>query len=176
MAKAQFMLKGTVLNQEQKPVPYAVVSINESLRTLQSNANGEFKLENLKEGKVVVTIKCTGYFSQADTITISQNTERNFFLIQDNTQLDEVIVNTTRVTGNSGMAFSNMSKEELAKNNFGKDAPILLDQLPSVVVNTDAGNGVGYTGLRIRGTDATRINVTINGVPVNDAESQGTFL
>jgi iron complex outermembrane recepter protein len=73
------------------------------------------------------------------------------------------------------MAFSNIDAVTLKKQNLGQDAPFMLNRLPNVVVNSDAGNGVGYTGLRIRGTDGTRINVTINGVPVNDAESQGTF-
>ncbi|MET0391834.1 MAG: TonB-dependent receptor [Chitinophagaceae bacterium] len=70
---------------------------------------------------------------------------------------------------------TNLSKQEIEKNNLGQDIPFLLNQTPSVVVNSDAGNGVGYTGIRIRGTDATRINVTLNGIPYNDAESQGTF-
>jgi iron complex outermembrane recepter protein len=89
--------------------------------------------------------------------------------------LDEVIVNATRVNNGNGIAFNNIDAETLKKQNLGQDIPFLLNQLPSVVVNSDAGNGVGYTGIRIRGSDATRINVTINGVPVNDAESQGTF-
>ncbi len=63
----------------------------------------------------------------------------------------------------------------MPKLNLGQDIPFLLNQTPSVVINSDAGNGVGYTGIRIRGTDATRINVTLNGIPYNDAESQGTF-
>ncbi|MEJ7684319.1 MAG: TonB-dependent receptor plug domain-containing protein [Segetibacter sp.] len=65
--------------------------------------------------------------------------------------------------------------KELAKNNIGQDLPFLLNQTPSVVINSDAGNGIGYTGIRIRGSDATRINVTINGIPYNDAESQGSY-
>src|SRR6185436_9515953 len=70
---------------------------------------------------------------------------------------------------------SNLNKREIEKQNLGRDLPFILDQLPSVVVNSDAGNGFGYTGIRIRGSDATRINVTLNGIPYNDAESQGTF-
>src|SRR6185369_7072505 len=66
-------------------------------------------------------------------------------------------------------------KKEIAKVNLGQDIPFILNQTPSVVVNSDAGNGVGYTGIHIRGTDATRINVTLNGIPYNDAEGQGTF-
>src|SRR5437868_8621459 len=69
----------------------------------------------------------------------------------------------------------NLSKSEIEKNNLGQDIPFILNQTPSVVINSDAGTGVGYTGIRIRGTDATRINVTLNGIPYNDAESQGTF-
>ncbi len=68
-----------------------------------------------------------------------------------------------------------LSKKDIEKNNLGQDLPFLLNQTPSVVINSDAGNGVGYTGIRIRGTDASRINVTLNGIPYNDAESQGTY-
>ena len=71
---------------------------------------------------------------------------------------------------------TNLSKKEIGKNNLGQDIPFILNQTPSVVVSSDAGTGIGYTGMRIRGTDATRINVTLNGIPYNDAESQGSFL
>ncbi len=71
---------------------------------------------------------------------------------------------------------TNLSKKEIMKNNLGQDLPFILNQTPSVVVNSDAGTGIGYTGLRIRGTDASRINITLNGIPFNDAESQGSFL
>jgi iron complex outermembrane receptor protein len=74
------------------------------------------------------------------------------------------------------MAYTNISREELQTQNLGQDLPILLNFTPSVVTTSDAGAGVGYTGIRIRGSDATRINLTINGIPLNDAESQGTFL
>src|SRR6185369_3506450 len=70
---------------------------------------------------------------------------------------------------------TNISKKEIAGSNLGQDIPFLLNQTPSTVINSDAGTGIGYTGIRIRGTDATRINVTLNGIPYNDAESQGTF-
>jgi len=71
--------------------------------------------------------------------------------------------------------FSQISKEDLKARNLGQDLPILLNFLPSVVTTSDAGAGIGYTGIRVRGSDATRVNVTINGIPYNDAESQGTF-
>ena len=89
--------------------------------------------------------------------------------------LDEVFVSAVRVTKQSPVTFSNLTKEEIKPRNLGQDIPVLMNFLPSVVTTTDAGAGVGYTGLRVRGSDATRVNVTINGIPYNDAESQGTF-
>ena len=97
---------------------------------------------------------------------------------QDSTKtekLDEVLVSAVRVSADAPITHSNVSKEELAKRNLGQDIPILLNYLPSVVTTSDAGAGIGYTGIRVRGTDATRVNVTINGIPYNDPESQGTF-
>lgn len=90
-------------------------------------------------------------------------------------QLEEVLLNSTRVKDKSPFPFTNISKEKIESTNLGQDLPVLLDQLPSVVTTSDAGAGVGYTGIRVRGSDATRVNVTINGIPYNDAESQGTF-
>jgi iron complex outermembrane recepter protein len=89
--------------------------------------------------------------------------------------LQEVVISGVKATKNNPVTFTNVSKEEITKQNFGQDLPFLLNLTPSTVVNSDAGAGVGYTGIRIRGTDPTRTNVTINGVPVNDAESHGTF-
>lgn len=89
--------------------------------------------------------------------------------------LDEVFVSAVRVTKESPVTFSNLTKEDIKPRNLGQDIPILMNFLPSVVTTSDAGAGIGYTGIRVRGSDATRVNVTINGIPYNDAESQGTF-
>src|SRR5215471_6723226 len=89
--------------------------------------------------------------------------------------LTPVEVKAVRATERAPVTKTNISKKEIQKENLAQDLPFLLNQTPSVIVNSDAGNGVGYTGIRIRGTDATRINVTLNGIPYNDAESQGTY-
>ena len=97
---------------------------------------------------------------------------------QDLTQtqnLDEVLVKAVRVQPNAPITHSNLTKKDIRKRNLGQDIPVLLNYLPSVVSSSDAGAGIGYTYLRVRGSDATRVNVTINGIPYNDAESQGTF-
>ena len=93
----------------------------------------------------------------------------------DTTLLQPVEVNAVRAGDKAPFAKTNLSKAVIEKSNLGQDLPFLLNQTPSTVVNSDAGTGVGYTGIRIRGTDASRINVTLNGIPYNDAESQGTF-
>src|SRR6188474_2150204 len=98
------------------------------------------------------------------------STRRDSFLL-----LEPVELKAIRAGENSPFTKTNLTKKQIEKVNLGQDLPFILNQTPSVVVNSDAGNGVGYTGIRIRGSDASRINVTLNGVPFNDAESQGTF-
>lgn len=93
----------------------------------------------------------------------------------DTAYLQPVEVQAIRAGEKAPFAKTDLTKKDIEKNNLGQDLPFLLNQTPSVVVNSDAGNGIGYTGIRIRGTDAARINVTLNGIPYNDAESQGTF-
>jgi iron complex outermembrane receptor protein len=95
--------------------------------------------------------------------------------LKNKTPLTEVVVHDVNVKKTQPVTFTVLSKKELQSQNFGQDIPILLNLTPSAVVNSDAGAGVGYTGIRIRGTDATRTNVTVNGVPISDAESHGTF-
>lgn len=89
--------------------------------------------------------------------------------------LEEVVVNALRLGHRSPFAFSTLNKKEIEEKNDGRDLPYILQQTPSVLVNSDAGNGVGYTDIRVRGTDGNRTNVTINGIPINDPESQGVF-
>ena len=89
--------------------------------------------------------------------------------------LEEVSVAGLRASEKQPVPFSEVTNADLKNRNLGQDLPILLNFLPSVVTTSDAGAGIGYTGIRVRGSDATRVNVTINGIPYNDAESQGTF-
>jgi len=89
--------------------------------------------------------------------------------------LDEVLVAAIRIDSKIPVTFTNLTKKEIKTRNLGQDIPILMNYLPSVVTTSDAGNGIGYTGIRVRGSDATRVNITINGIPYNDSESQGTY-
>ncbi|GAA4965791.1 TonB-dependent receptor [Algibacter aquimarinus] len=110
-------------------------------------------------------------------LSVSANAQQNQ-VQRDSTKtekLDEVLVKAVRVDADSPITHSNVSKEELAKRNLGQDVPTLLNFLPSIVTTSDAGAGIGYTGIRIRGISGGSTNVTINGIPYNDAESLGTF-
>ena len=118
-------------------------------------------------------ILCLAFLALSYTPLIAQDTQT-----QDSTatqNLDEVLVKAVRVKPNAPITHSNVTRKDIAKRNLGQDIPVLLNYLPSVVSSSDAGAGIGYTYLRVRGSDATRVNVTINGIPYNDAESQGTF-
>jgi len=112
---------------------------------------------------VLLTIPFIGFAQQStDTIAMQK-------------VLDEVNVNALRAKEKTPFAFTNISKSEIEKGNLGQDLPYLISLTPSVVTTSDAGAGVGYTSFRIRGTDPTRINVTVNGIPLNDPESQGVW-
>ena len=114
---------------------------------------------------VLAIVSVNVYAQQNDTKQDSTKTEK----------LDEVLVKSVRVNATSPITHSNLGKEEIEKRNLGQDLPILLNYLPSVVTTSDAGAGVGYTGIRVRGVSAQSTNITINGIPYNDAESMGTF-
>ncbi|PQJ18948.1 TonB-dependent receptor [Nonlabens tegetincola] len=113
----------------------------------------------------VLTLLGLGVTAQNTQVSDTTNAEK----------LDEVLVKAVRVNANSPITHSNVSKEELAKRNLGQDIPTLLNFLPSVVTTSDAGAGIGYTSLRVRGVSSQSTNVTINGIPYTDAESLGTF-
>jgi iron complex outermembrane receptor protein len=173
--KAQVSLSGFVSSPEKKPIPFSVVGIKNTFLSTQANAEGLFAFKDLKPGSYVLVTKCVGYKPKIDSIDVKENMTIEVTLTQSDVSLDEVLVNSTRVDNTSAFAHSDLSSEDIKKQNVGQDLPYALNSLPSVVINSDAGNGVGYTGIRIRGSDGTRINVTINGVPINDAESQGTY-
>jgi iron complex outermembrane receptor protein len=108
------------------------------------------------------------------SLSIAQSNEQKTDSLKT-LNLDEVFVNSTRANDKTPVTFTNVKKEAIKAVNLGQDLPILLKMTPSLVTTSDAGAGIGYTGMRIRGSDATRINVTINGIPINDSESQGVF-
>ena len=131
------------------------------------------KLQKRTKSNNIFTLRLlTFLFLTTSFFSFSQEIKKDTTKIN---ALDEVLVSAVRVDSKIPVTFSNLNKKELKSRNLGQDIPILMNYLPSVVTTSDAGNGIGYTGIRVRGSDATRVNITINGIPYNDSESQGTY-
>lgn len=176
VAQAQLSIKGTVSSAENTPLTGATVRLKNTFTGTSSNLDGAYLINNLKPGLYVLECSFIGFKTQTDTIELNDvSIEKNFTLSTNTVLTDEFVVLGTRANAITPMTFSNLDEKAIAANNVGVDLPILLDQSPSAVTTSDAGAGVGYTGMRIRGSDQTRINVTVNGIPLNDAESQGVF-
>ena len=169
-----FTLSGNVSTNNNEPLSGATVLIKEHNKGTTSNFEGAFFIE-LGSGDYTISVSYIGYTSVTKTVKITDDQKISFQLIPSENILEEVLVSGVRVTANAPVTHSNISKEELAKRNLGQDIPSLLNYMPSVVTASDAGAGIGYSSLRVRGSDAARVNVTINGIPYNDAESQTTF-
>ncbi|MFA7381480.1 MAG: TonB-dependent receptor [Bacteroidia bacterium] len=176
---AQFVLSGTVQHSaNSQPLTDATVVLSSPGKTAQStltDVQGKFSLSVAETGRYVLNITYVGYKTLSDTIELTQSMQKNYRLEWAALLSDAVIVSGIRAKDKSATTFTNLNREQLNERNFGQDMPVLLVLTPSTVVNSDAGAGVGYTGITIRGVDQTRINVTINGIPLNDAESQGLF-
>ena len=170
---AQKSVSGRVTDAEDgKPLPGATIKAGE-IRGTSTDKDGHFTLKNISENIDALDISYIGY--QTSKVAIGAANQLEIKLNKSTYQADEVIINATRVNDKTGMAYTNVTAAQIDKQNMGQDLPVLLNFSPSLVSTSDAGGGVGYTGIRIRGSDATRINVTVNGIPYNDAESQGVF-
>ncbi|WP_281777792.1 TonB-dependent receptor [Croceibacter atlanticus] len=170
----EFQLSGNVTNSKNEPIEGVSIFIKGTTTGTETNALGNYNF-SLEKEQYTIVVSYVGMITQEQTINLEEDVTANFVLLEDSEILDEVLVRSVRVTADSPITYSNISKEEIEDRNLGQDIPILLNYQPAVVTTSDAGAGVGYTGIRVRGSDATRVNVTINGIPYNDAESQGTF-
>ncbi|MFD2529428.1 MULTISPECIES: TonB-dependent receptor [Polaribacter] len=169
-----FKFSGTVIDENENPLPGASVYIKEIKKGTSTNFKGNFSLQ-LKKGTYTVEVSFIGYKTISQRVLLSKNEEYFIKLKTGSMVLDEVLVAAVRANTDAPVTFSNLSKKEIAKRNLGQDIPILLNYMPSVVSSSDAGAGVGYTYMSVRGSNGERINVTVNGIPYNDAESHGTF-
>lgn len=175
-AWAQNSLSGKVVDaQSNLPLVGASVWTETANRGTVTDENGQFILNRLPNGNIEIRISYLGYETKKVTVSVPFSGELEVRLEPKDFLTEEFIVSATRASASTPTTFSNVDKSEIAKRNLGQDIPILLNFTPSVVSYSDAGAGVGYTGLRIRGSDQTRINATVNGIPLNDAESHGVF-
>lgn len=169
-------ISGKITNQQNEALPGAIVKLEGTYLTTSSDKNGNFEFSKVKKGNYFVEISYIGCENEKQKVSLLG---KSIYLIVKLTSsdivADEVVITSTRANLKTPVAFTNIEKADIEKNNNGQDIPYLLDMSPSVVISSDAGAGVGYTSMRIRGTDMTRINVTLDGIPLNDSESHGVW-
>ena len=174
---AQTVLTGVVTNKSNgKPLEGVSVSIPSTNTGIHTNAKGQYRFTIPSKGQYTLQVSYLGF--KPFTTAIDANgasIQTDFSLEETGLFVKPVEITSLRVGEHAPFTQSTLTAEDIKKQNLGQDLPLLLNQLPGVVTNSDAGTGIGYTGIRVRGSDITRINVTANGIPINDAESQGTF-
>lgn len=168
-------LSGRVTDPDGNPLPGASVSITGTYVGVHTKSDGTYLINGLPEGFHQVRFSFTGYEALQISFRLRRDTIINAALESMSVMTGDVVVSATRAGDETPLAYTNVTGELLEKLNSGQDLPYLLSLTPSFIETSEAGNGIGYTSLRIRGTDASRINVTIDGIPLNDPESQQVF-
>ena len=166
---------GKILDEKtQQPIASAIIKLGSTIAI--ADDEGRFSFSNIKQGNYTVQVSSIGYINGIEAVTIGTNSASITIKLKSNALfLQPLEIRALRASDKAPFTKTNIGKEQIEKTNLGQDIPFLLNQTPSTVINSDAGNGVGYTNIYIRGVDLTRINVTLNGIPYNDAESQGTY-
>jgi len=173
---SQMVLTGVVTSQEGIPIPYAKLKVNNNQKTVVSNSAGEFVIKKLYPMNANLLVKAAGFAPQEiDLSNVDLSRTLRIEMFKQVQTLESVQVEATRTESAQTSKLLSVGLDPVKRKDFGQDIPVLLDVLPSVVTTSDAGAGIGYTGIRIRGADASRINVTINGIPVNDPESHDVY-
>jgi len=170
---AQHTLTGKVVDENGRPLMGATILFQNSSVGKTTARDGSFRFEHLTNNHYTLEVSYIGFETAINQLDVDK--EVTVKLIRKSVSINEITVSSLRATDRSAVAYSNVSAKEIEKRNLGQDLPYLLALTPSFVTFSDAGTGVGYTGFRIRGTDANRINMTVNGVPLNDSESHGVF-
>jgi len=163
---AQHHISGTVNDISGGTLPGATVQLLDTEYGVIADDEGNFRLNNIPSGDYSLQVSFVGFETYVSGINVSSDKNYLKVILKESVLIgEEVFVYATRAHDKTPTTYSIISKQEISERNLGQDLPILLNYTPSIVTTSDAGAGVGYTGLRIRGSDATRINVTINGIP-----------
>lgn len=172
---AQTTIIGAVVDENEQALKQVLIEELVTHQKTKTAENGRFVLSNLTGDSLRIRLQKVGFQTGIVPIKKQDTVYITIRLLELSRNIEEIVITPTRASNQTPTTFSMVTKEQLAKINFGQDLPVLLETTPSAVSTSDAGAGVGYTGLRIRGVDPTRTNVTINGIPINDSESHGVF-
>lgn len=176
-ATAQVSITGYITGTDDGlPIPGVVVRLDGSFSATVTDGKGVFRFDRVSNDVRELHFSHLAFNDTIIKLASAGKLSDIHMVLRPKTYLsEEVTITATRANDRSAVAYTTIDKKELEQLNLGQDLPILLQLQPSVTTTSDAGNGVGYTGIRIRGSDATRVNVTINGIPVNDAESHQVY-
>jgi iron complex outermembrane recepter protein len=169
------VVRGKVTDINGIALPGAGITIENTTFGVNSDTDGNYSISGIKDGFYTLRASFIGYETQIRKVSVSGETIMNFVLIAKSVITEEVYINAARAGEHAPLAYSVVTSDMLKKQNTGQDLPYILALTPSLVETSEAGNGIGYTSLRVRGTDGSRINVTIDGIPLNDPESQQVF-
>jgi iron complex outermembrane recepter protein len=172
---SQLSIHGKVTGPDGETLTGANISVNETFRGTIATKDGVYSLSGLKKGKYKLKASFIGYKTLETEVELMSDLSLDLHLENAIYLGDEVIVKAWRAGNNSPVSHVNIGKEEMGKTDLGEDFPSLISLTPSIVTTSDAGTGIGYSSFRIRGTDLNGINVMIDGIPVNDAESHGVW-
>jgi iron complex outermembrane receptor protein len=170
-----YEIKGKVTDIDGNQLVGASVTIEGTFTGVQTGIEGTYNFKGLKGGEYTFRFSFIGYETRVMSLNINGDTILNVELTPMAVITDDVIISATRAGNQAPLAYTNVAGDIIEKRNTGQDLPYLLSLTPSFVETSEAGNGIGYTSMRIRGTDASRINVTVDGIPLNDPESQQVF-
>ncbi len=174
-AMAQTIVSGKITDLTGKVLPGANIVCDELKSGTVSDANGNYRLEVVGQGVNSIRVTFIGYKPAMRQIQTRKNVVVDFHLEEEHLVTGEVIVSAIRASAKTPVAYTNITKADIQARQVGDDIPYLLSLSPSAVTTSEAGLGLGNTALRIRGTDPSRINITANGIPINDPESQSVF-
>lgn len=169
------VVRGKVTDDSGNPLAGAGIAIENGFFGVHSNSDGSYIISGLRAGTYRIRFSFIGYEARIVEANVTGESVVNVSMVQKPLEAGEVIVNATRAGEHSPLAYVTVGNDVLKNQNTGQDIPFILGMTPSLVETSEAGTGIGYTSLRIRGTDASRINVTIDGIPLNDPESQQVF-
>lgn len=172
---SQFRLSGIVLDENENPLTGASVFFTDSYSGNITGSSGEFEFLNLDKAMYFLNVSFIGYETAHKEYFIDKDIEIKIIMHKTKYLMDEVVVKSIRAGEKDPVALDLIVREEIESKNFGQDIPTLLSLSPSLVSTSDAGHGIGYSSFRIRGTDANRINITVDGIPLNDSESHGVW-
>lgn len=171
---AQFTVSGSIVDEMNEPVAGQEINLLPTNKTTITDESGTFQFDDVKAGQYTLIVN-SDWWQVQESIAVNKNVNNLRITANEKLYIDEVLISSIRFGQENSTAQTTLQQADIVAKAAAVDMPFILQSTPSLVVTSDAGAGVGYTGMRIRGSDQTRINVTINGIPLNDAESQNVF-